>query len=360
MSAGSAQNSEVEQVTEQLDATNLDNEEHWEEFWGVAFKGIRGEAVGYYGLWHLHKDDTMVLTSKAHCIRSYIRSEDGKALSYHNLYEQKPATGRCRQRPDGLFEHQHVKQFSEPYFSCNMQLAPSEKADGKPACFYWRAVSVSNSAVSRFQTALPPMAQGSLPPIPNTDYANCIWAMEAYLQDGDNRWSIGPVYSLHNLHLLTHIFIQEHATSLDPSGPVSFAEQPLQEARGKLEGDPTLWMDGGTWEGTMIDVLWDEDGEMCRCSPRPAEWVPPAIPSGRKSMDSLLALKRLFLYPDMMYGYFPERLPATADAAQQRRGVRLEIGGMMRTKREFRRTILRYTATGEVASLTEEVYHPPS
>lgn len=32
----------------------------------------------------------------------------------------------------------------------------------------------------------------------------------------------------------------------------------------------------------------------------------------------------------MMYGYYPERLPATEDAAKQRRGVRLEIGGMMR------------------------------
>lgn len=42
MSAGSAGDSEVEQVTEQLDATNLDNEGQWEEFWGVAFKGIRG------------------------------------------------------------------------------------------------------------------------------------------------------------------------------------------------------------------------------------------------------------------------------------------------------------------------------
>lgn len=44
-------------------------------------------------------------------------AEDGTELSYHNLYEQKPATGRCRERPDGLYEHQHVKQLSEPYFS---------------------------------------------------------------------------------------------------------------------------------------------------------------------------------------------------------------------------------------------------
>ena len=51
-------------------------------------------------------------------------------------------------------------------------------------------------------------------------------------------------------------------------------------------------MDGGTWTGTMTDLLWDEDGEMFKCSPRPAAWAPPAIATGRKSMDSLLALKR--------------------------------------------------------------------
>ena len=45
----------------------------------------------------------------------------------------------------------------------------------------------------------------------------------------------------------------------------------------------------------------------------------------------VLLVCRLFLYPDMMYGYFPERLPATVADAEKRRGVRLEIGGMMRS-----------------------------
>ena len=53
------------------------------------------------------------------------------------------------------------------------------------------------------------------------------------MQDGENRWSMGPIYSLQNLHLLTHMFIREYATSVDPAGTVSFAEQPMQEARGK-------------------------------------------------------------------------------------------------------------------------------
>lgn len=42
---------------------------------------------------------------------------------------------------------------------------------------------------------------------------------------------------------------------------------------------------------------------------------------------------RLLLYPDMMYGYYPERLPMTREAAEARKGVRIEMGGMMRCGR---------------------------
>ncbi|DBA71299.1 TPA: hypothetical protein ACH3X2_011114 [Trebouxia sp. C0005] len=126
----------------------------------------------------------------------------------------------------------------------------------------------------------------------------------------------------------------------------------------RLDADPANWMDGGSWEGTMSDLLWDEDGEMFRCSSRPAAWHPPNKMTGRQSHDSLLSLKRLLLYPDMMYGYYPERLPPTQGEADKRRGVRIEMGGMMRSEKVFRRLILRYAATGEVLSVTEEVYRP--
>ena len=36
-----------------------------------------------------------------------------------------------------------------------------------------------------------------------------------------------------------------------------------------------MWMDGGTWVGTMTDIIWDEDGEMFRLNPRTAVWTPP-------------------------------------------------------------------------------------
>lgn len=60
----------------------------------------------------------------------------------------------------------------------------------------------------------------------------------------------------------------------------------------RLDADPDNWMDGGTWEGTMTDLLWDEDGEMCKCSPRPAAWHPPSKKTGRWAHDSLLSLKK--------------------------------------------------------------------
>ena len=44
----------------------------------------------------------------------------------------------------------------------------------------------------------------------------------------------------------------------------------------------------------------------------------------------LLTACRLLLYPDMMYGYYPKRLPVTREAAEKRKGVRVEMGGMMR------------------------------
>ena len=60
----------------------------------------------------------------------------------------------------------------------------------------------------------------------------------------------------------------------------------------RLDADASKWMDGGSWEGTMTDLLWDEDGEMFKCSPRPAAWHPPNKMTGRQSHDSLLSLKR--------------------------------------------------------------------
>lgn len=71
----------------------------------------------------------------------------------------------------------------------------------------------------------------------------CLWVeatavgsislLNAETQDGDNRWSMGPIYSVHNFHLLTHMFIHEYATTLDPDKTMNLAEQPMKEARPK-------------------------------------------------------------------------------------------------------------------------------
>ena len=43
----------------------------------------------------------------------------------------------------------------------------------------------------------------------------------------------------------------------------------------RLDGATNMWMDSGTWVGTMTDIIWDEDGEMFRLNPRTAVWTPP-------------------------------------------------------------------------------------
>ncbi len=72
---------------------------------------------------------------------------------------------------------------------CNIQLAPSEKAEGKPACMFWRSVPISDHAVIRLQPALPPLENGPTPSHSSwtTEHAaGAVWASEGYLQV--NHW----------------------------------------------------------------------------------------------------------------------------------------------------------------------------
>ncbi len=151
---------------------------------------------------------------------------------------------------------------------CNIQLAPSEKAEGKPACMFWRSVPVSDHAVIRLQPALPPLENG--PPSSHSSWksehaAGAVWATEGYLQvnkwlcqvtsnylvicscrichdtirmlvfaqDAENRWSMGPIYNMQNLHMLTHMFIHEYKSVVNPQNKIDFAQQPTKEARPK-------------------------------------------------------------------------------------------------------------------------------
>ena len=51
------------------------------------------------------------------------------------------------------------------------------------------------------------------------------------VQDGDFRWSAGPVYNVQSQRLVAHLFIQEHLTDVDREGTISFDAQPKLESR---------------------------------------------------------------------------------------------------------------------------------
>lgn len=134
-------------------------------------------------------------------------------MRFHSFYLDKPASGKAKQREDGVWEHTYVRKMSDPYFmvscdmamclneeptpiaapadhpkctlQCNIQLAPSEKAEGKPACMFWRSVPISDHAVIRLQPALPPLENG--PASSQSSWtaehaAGAVWATEGYLQ----------------------------------------------------------------------------------------------------------------------------------------------------------------------------------
>ena len=87
---------------------------------------------------------------------------------------------------------------------CNIQLAPSEKAEGKPACMFWRSVPISDHAVIRLQPALPPLDNGVVSPHSSwtTEHAaGSVWATEGYLQ-------VNKMVTLSHIKLPTHMFMQ--------------------------------------------------------------------------------------------------------------------------------------------------------
>jgi len=53
------------------------------------------------------------------------------------------------------------------------------------------------------------------------------------VQDGDNRWSMGPLYSVQSLRLRSSFFIREYATTVEPATHIDFASQPQKDAHGR-------------------------------------------------------------------------------------------------------------------------------
>jgi hypothetical protein len=137
---------------------------------------------------------------------------------------------------------------------------------------------------------------------------------------------------------------------VDPEEAIHFDDLPFQEARPRLDAATETWLENGSWKGEMQEVVWDEDGEVMKMASRPATWQAPNPNS---------STHRLFLYPDAMYAFYPKMLPSVGDQENTfSSGARFEMGGLMRDSLEFRRLVLRYSNSGQVTSLTKEVYRP--
>jgi len=68
-----------------------------------------------------------------------------------------------------------------------------------------------------------------------------VFAFESFIEQGDNRWSMGALYSVHTLRLLSHLCIQEHAVTLDPSRRISFGSLPSKQPKSR-SGSHTFWV----------------------------------------------------------------------------------------------------------------------
>ncbi|KAK9837588.1 hypothetical protein WJX74_000980 [Apatococcus lobatus] len=318
---------------------------------------------GYGGLWTFYKGgsgETEQLDNEFRAYRCFATAEDRKVLLCRFFHEQQPQGTRAVQRAqDGLYESLSTRPLSEPFFSCGVGQTEEEAAEQRHPCFFWRIIPFTENFLIRMSLELPPepsdlMHGFSSNPLPGAvdplTIVNSTWALEAFLDDGQTRWSVGPIYSIHNRRLLSNFTIREHLTVIRPAQPIDFRELPQHPLRPRLGPDAHAWF-SGSWQGVMQEAMFDEDGNMFRVKARPTTWVPP---------DEHYPDYVMVRYPDAVYGYFPTRLPHLIgpEDCNQSNSIRFEVGGFMREVREFRRLILRYSADGKPASLTIEWYSP--
>ncbi|KAK9867171.1 hypothetical protein WJX84_000431, partial [Apatococcus fuscideae] len=318
---------------------------------------------GYGGVWTFFRGGDASPEELEHEFRAYrcfCLSEDRQVLQVRFFHETPPTGTTASQREqDGLYESLSSRALSDPYFSCSTALASEEVAEHRHPCFFWRIIPWTENFLIRMSLELPPessklMNGFSSDPLPGAvdplTIVNSTWALEAFLDDGATRWSVGPIYSIHNRRLKSNFTIREHVTVIRPSQPIDFRELPTHPLRPRLSADPSTWLTG-SWQGVMQEGIFDEDGNMIRVKARPTQWHPP------DEHDPEYTLVR---YPDSVYGYFPRKLPSLihSDDCTQSNSISFEVGGIMREVREFRRMILRYSGDGKPESLTMEWYSP--
>lgn len=332
------------------------------------------EVLGYIGHWKFYKadgTDNDHLSRSFRCLRSYTSqagADIDEAVILRNFHEQEPGLYRANKREqDGLYESTHVRSIRDPYFSCCMKLNSEEVLKGLPSSMFWRVIPLTKNGAAQVNTAcrMPP----ALPPDPldvlgeeaSSQYPNwaplgnsgsTVWAFEGFITDDKNRWSLGPLYSVQSLRLISHFAIREYEKRINPERAIQFRDEDIAEERPRLPQDPAEWLDPN-WKGVMVEMLWDDDGLMSALRPRPVSWTAP---------DAKATTHKLFLYPDGMYAYYPVRIPTAEESSQgvgsMHTGARFEIGGAMRSCQEFRRIILRYGPSGVAESLRLEVFAP--
>ncbi|KAK9818828.1 hypothetical protein WJX74_007859 [Apatococcus lobatus] len=358
---------DVDEIGKRLEGVRLTFDEKWElaltnssRFNNFSDSSLLG---GFSGVWKYYKGSTAAadqLESTYRALRCYSISEDKQVLEWHHFHEKPFPNGFAEPVPrkqDGLYDTSVSKRMDDPYFSCSMVLTDEELDAGRQACFSWRCIPLPCDFIMRIAVSLPPgnMAAPRVTPHDGLNdslsFVNSKWGLEAFLDDTLHRWTMGPIYDSQTLRLISNFQTMELYIRIRPSEPIHLDAMPFPELRPALHADPEKWLEHGDWEGTMSEVIWDDDGEMLRLRTRPAIWTPP---------DPHSKDHRLIRYEDAMYGFYPTTLPSFNKQDQlptYKNVVRFEIGGLMRAVDEFRRVLLRYKVNGTAESLAVEWYH---
>eukprot|EP00884_Botryococcus_braunii_P006348 jgi/Botrbrau1/15714/Bobra.4_1s0085.2 len=272
---------DINRAADNLGIVKMTREESWEEAFCSKFPS--SVCGGFSGNWWFYTPDGDV-TDDIRCIRTYqvFKETEPGTVILRNFYATEPAGRKATRRDiDGVFETYFARSLSEPYFSCSTRIFPTEEREGLPQCSFWRAIPVEKDVLLRVALKLPPKPGQGLSDMhmrfpgwsPNV-IASAKWAMEGFLEDGENRWSMGPLYSVQSLRLRSHFAIKEHKTVVDPNQPIDFASQPQRSERPRLDENPKTWFPS-SWEGRMREIVWDSDGDMLQLRSRPASWEPP-------------------------------------------------------------------------------------
>ncbi|KAK9843070.1 hypothetical protein WJX74_006527 [Apatococcus lobatus] len=317
---------------------------------------------GLLGFWYHFKGseaDLHVLNSFHRALRCYVLPAGAGAATFRFFHEDEPPPGTpYTLREDGLFETQDIKSLDDPYFSTMMRPSQQELEHAGHACFCWRCLSIDDAFLIRLTCSLPPGPVGPHPTSPHPGLYDCLqlsgnnWGLQAILDDGVCRWTMGPRYSLSTLELESNVYTREQFVHVRPSSPIDINTMPFPDPRPRLEEDPQEWLPHMHQSGHLREVIWEEDGEMIDLGSRPTIWSPPAEDANH----------RLIRFEDSMYALYPVHLPSRQEQQSVptlMNSVRIEVGGMMRHVNQFRRVVLRFKVNGILSGIRHECFPQP-